>query len=91
MQIQAEKTEDKVMACEISILDIKEFLATGDAASLVKTPGSKSADIQNLQDEVKFVREYCNRQMQSKNVLSMNDFGMNILLIGGLNGFDSKS
>ena len=43
--MQAEKTEDKVIACETAILDIKEFLATKDAVSLQKSQGAKSPDI----------------------------------------------
>ena len=41
LQMQAEKTEDKVIACETAILDIKEFLATRDAVSLQKSSDAK--------------------------------------------------
>ena len=45
LQMPTEKTEDKVIACETAILNIKNFLAAGDAASLQKSSGAKSPDI----------------------------------------------
>ena len=45
LQRQAEKAEDKIASCETCILDIKEFLSTGDISILSKGRGVESSNL----------------------------------------------
>ena len=87
LQIQAERTEDKIASCETSILNIKEFLATGDAVSLLQTPGKRSSDIQimSMQKQIKYLQRLAESRISDESAHQIT------VLLGGMSSFDSEA